>query len=352
MNKQDMKIFGISMTCFIPLFLMGAFLPALPTVIRAEGQKRITLREAARQLGADRIDEYMKPEVLDNFSLPTKDEWQRFWTGVQSALRSGDLEELAWMRTEAAQALLVLDTVRGGKPYADWLRQRIDYFEVADLVTKKIPARPTTVRTAVTPGTRRVTILPRPTPPPAKIPPAVSRRRTATVSSLELWKKKLQGRPAPARASGLVPGLKKIFRAEGIPPELVWQAEVESSFNPEARSPVGARGLYQFMPATARSFGLEEGPPDDRLNPGKSARAAARYLKTLYRRFDSWPLALAAYNAGEGRVGRKLKKHRAASFSAIAPHLPAETRMYVPKVLATVYHREGVDPEDLPPPLK
>ena len=89
MNKQDMKIFGISMTCFIPLFLMGAFLPALPTVIRAEGQKRITLREAARQLGADRIDEYMKPEVLDNFSLPTKDEWHGDQVGTGQVLRRG-----------------------------------------------------------------------------------------------------------------------------------------------------------------------------------------------------------------------------------------------------------------------
>jgi membrane-bound lytic murein transglycosylase D len=59
---------------------------------------------------------------------------------------------------------------------------------------------------------------------------------------------------------------------------------------------------------------------------------------------------LAAYNAGEGRVGRNLKKYRAETFSAIASHLPAETRMYVPKVLATVYHREGIEPRDLPPP--
>jgi len=347
-----MKVPGISIPCFIPLFLLGALFPAGSKASSAEDQQRVTLREAARRFGADRIDEYLPPEVLDNFSLPTKDEWQRFWTDVQSALRSGDLEKLAWMLPETRQALLVLDTIKGGKPYADWLRQRIDYFEVADFVTKKIPAKPAATKPAETPPVRRAAIVVRPSPPPAKIPPAVSRRRTATVSNLELWKKKLKGRAAPARAAGLVPGLKNIFRAEGIPPQLVWQAEVESSFNPEARSPVGARGLYQFMPATGRSFGLEEGPPDDRLNPGKSARAAARYLKTLYRRFDSWPLALAAYNAGAGRVGRNLKKHRASSFSAIAPHLPAETRMYVPKVLATVYHREGVEPEDLPPPLK
>ena len=332
------------------LLLAATFLVNEPFAGAAEGQERITLRDTARQMGADRIGEYLPAKVLDNFALPTGDEWQRFWTSVQSTLHSGNLEEMAWMLPKAKQALLVLDSIKGGKPYADWLRQRLDYCEVADYVTRKIPAQPPTVHPRATPVQRRPAIVPRHSPPPAKIPAKVSRRRTATVSSLDLWKKKLKGRPVPSRAAKLVPGLKKIFRAEGIPPELVWQAEVESSFNPEARSPVGARGLYQFMPATGRSFGLEEGPPDDRLNPSKSGRAAARYLKKLYRRFDSWPLALAAYNAGEGRVGRNLKKHRVTTFSALAPHLPAETRMYVPKVLATVYHREGVEPEDLPPP--
>ena len=345
-----MKITLSLILCSTMLVLVAAFLLNEPIAGGAEGQKRITLRDAARQLGADRIEEYVPADLLDGLALPTGDEWRRFWTSVQSGLRSGDLEELAWMLPEARQALLVLDGINGGKPYADWLRQRLDYFEVADFVTRKLPARPAPVRPRATSVPRRAVIVVRPSPPPIKIPAKVSRRRTATVSSVDLWKKKLEGRPPPTRAAKLVPGLKKIFRDEGIPPELVWQAEVESSFNPEARSPVGARGLYQFMPATGRSFGLDKGPPDERLNPSKSARAAARYLKRLYRRFDSWPLALAAYNAGEGRVGRNLKKYRVTTFSALAPHLPAETRMYVPKVLATVYHREGVEPEDLPPP--
>ena len=89
MNEQDMKIPGISILCFIPLFLMGAFLPAGPKAISAEDQQRVTLREAARQLGADRIDEYIKPEVLDNFSLPTKDEWHGDQVGTGQVLRRG-----------------------------------------------------------------------------------------------------------------------------------------------------------------------------------------------------------------------------------------------------------------------
>lgn len=324
---------------------LAALTPAAPA------QDRTTLRDAARQLGLDGVEEIVPGEVLDSFSLPTADEWRRFWTGVESALESGNLEELAWMRPEAERALDLLDSIPGGAAYADWLVQRLDYFEVAEWVTERVPGEvPPPARPRGTPEAPRVSVVPPPRPKPAPVPEAVDRKRTETVTSLDLWKEKTRGRPEPSRAKGLVPALKKIFSAEGVPPALVWLAEVESSFNPEAKSPVGARGLYQFMPATARSLGLEAGPPDERTHPEKSGRAAARYLKNLYRRFDSWPLALAAYNAGEGRVGRLLKQHGGTTFSSIASHLPSETRMYVPKVLATVYHREGVDPEKLPPP--
>jgi membrane-bound lytic murein transglycosylase D len=133
--------------------------------------------------------------------------------------------------------------------------------------------------------------------------------------------------------------------AEGVPPELAWLAEAESSLNPQARSPVGAKGLFQFMPETAKSMGLSTFLPDERTHPEKSARAAARYLRTLHGRFGNWALALAAYNAGEGRVSRTLAKHGAKSFTAIADALPAETRMYVPKVCALIAMRAGVPPE-------
>jgi membrane-bound lytic murein transglycosylase D len=126
-----------------------------------------------------------------------------------------------------------------------------------------------------------------------------------------------------------------------VPTELVWLAEVESSFDPSARSPAGAVGLFQLMPATAKSLDLSLWPWDERRNPEKSARAAAVYLRSLHKRFDDWPLALAAYNAGEGRVSDLLRKRKARSFDAISDALPAETQMYVPKVEATVLKREG-----------
>ncbi|MBI2512039.1 MAG: lytic transglycosylase domain-containing protein [Opitutae bacterium] len=160
----------------------------------------------------------------------------------------------------------------------------------------------------------------------------------------------MRTRPVPLRAPQLLPIVRAAFDTEGVPADLAWLAEAESTFNPAARSPSGARGLYQFMPATAKSLGLSTFLPDERADPEKSARAAARYLRTLHGKFGDWPLALAAYNAGEGRVRRLLEAKRAKTFAAIAPHLPSETRMYVPKVLATLEIRAGVPPARLAPP--
>jgi membrane-bound lytic murein transglycosylase D len=144
-----------------------------------------------------------------------------------------------------------------------------------------------------------------------------------------------------------MPKLKAAFIAEGIPPELAWLAEAESSLNPSARSPTGAKGLFQFMPDTAKSMGLSTLLHDERTHPEKSAHAAARYLRYLHGKFGNWALALAAYNAGEGRVSRTLAQQHATSFTAIADHLPAETRMYVPKVCALIAAREGLSPHQI-----
>jgi membrane-bound lytic murein transglycosylase D len=157
-----------------------------------------------------------------------------------------------------------------------------------------------------------------------------------------VWVRQIRERPLPPLARDCVPRLKEIFAAEKLPPELVWVAEVESSFDPAARSPSGAVGMFQLMPGTARSLNLSLRPSDERLQTEKSARAAARHLRRLYGRFGDWRLALAAYNAGEGRVGELLQKQKARTFEAIAGRLPAETQFYVPKVEATLREREGV----------
>lgn len=163
----------------------------------------------------------------------------------------------------------------------------------------------------------------------------------------DLWVTRLQGRPVPPRAGELLPVVRRAFAAAGVPADLAWLAEAESTFNPAARSPAGARGLFQLMPATAKGLGLSTFLPDERTDPEKSATAAAQHLRALYVQFGDWPLALAAYNAGAGRVRRALEKKGAKTYAEIAASLSTETRMYVPKVLATLAVRAGITPDKL-----
>lgn len=134
-----------------------------------------------------------------------------------------------------------------------------------------------------------------------------------------------------------LPTIGHVLRDQGLPPDLVSIAAVESGFNPAALSPRGARGLWQLMPETARRFGLVvDVHRDDRLDPLRSTYAASQYLKALYRQFGDWPLVLAAYNTGEDRVQRLLDRLRASDFWTLSRRsaLPNETRRYVPAVLA------------------
>lgn len=131
--------------------------------------------------------------------------------------------------------------------------------------------------------------------------------------------------------------LTHILEEEKLPPQLLAVALIESGFNPQALSSKGARGIWQFMPATARRYGLMVGPGEDhRTHPEHSTRAAARYLRDLYNQFGNWKLALAAYNTGENRIQRIINRTGIRDFDEMARrgHLPAETRNYVPAVLA------------------
>jgi len=128
----------------------------------------------------------------------------------------------------------------------------------------------------------------------------------------------------------------QILAQEGLPADLLRVAKVESNFNPLALSPKNARGIWQLMPETARRYGLKvDGRVDERVDPEKSTRAAARYLKELYALFGDWPLALAGYNAGEKRVQAARARSGSPDFAGLASLLPRETRNYVPAVLAT-----------------
>lgn len=127
------------------------------------------------------------------------------------------------------------------------------------------------------------------------------------------------------------------LKKAGLPPELLYLVMTESEYKYDAVSHSGAAGLWQFMPATARKYGLEVSYwVDERFDPEKSTRAAVRYLGDLYRWFGDWDLALAAYNRGEGGIGRDLQWSRSTDFDSLADRnaLPQETHFYVPKFQA------------------
>lgn len=303
-------------------------------------------RARAKQLaaiGQEIWEKYVPAEVRASYELPSVDEVRRFLTRLETELDDSSSEELAAYEREARRALRVLRRREGGDLLAAWLEPQLDLLKAASQIASTPVAHWPEIMPEAAPGDVDAVVAPAPMlPAPGVMRPQFTRT---------YWDRVLLARRAPRRAADYVPRLKEIFAAAGVPPELVWIAEVESSMNPEATSPVGARGLFQFMPLTAARFGLETGVMvDERTDPEKSARAAAAYLRVLHRRFRSWPLAIAAYNAGEGRVGRLLAREGAASFDAVAHRLPVETRMYVPKVLATVAARESVDPDALPAP--
>jgi membrane-bound lytic murein transglycosylase D len=143
--------------------------------------------------------------------------------------------------------------------------------------------------------------------------------------------------------------------AEGLPRSLRYLPIVESGYSPRAVSHASAVGLWQFMAPVARGFGMQvTSLVDERRDPVKSTLAAARYLKELEERFGSWFLALAAYNGGPYRVERLLAEHAPLAppgdslFLVLAPHLPRETREFVPKLMAAAQVAEdparfGVD---------
>ncbi len=272
--------------------------------------------EAAGQWAEANLDE----EALRALRQVDRQKVEAFLSSFQQQLQGARVLDLAALKDAARAVLPLLEAHQETQPYALWLKSRLDYFEVADELRRTAP-RPTTA--------------PARTPPtPANPAPALER---------EVWVKKVSPRPLPKGAEALVATLKPVFASERVPPELVWLAEVESAFNMGARSPVGAAGLFQLMPDTAQRFGLRRWPRDERYQPEPSARAAAQYLRFLHGEFGDWRLAVAAYNAGEGRVQRLLARHRTRSFDRIAPHLPAETQMFVPKVEATLLRREGVE---------
>jgi membrane-bound lytic murein transglycosylase D len=142
------------------------------------------------------------------------------------------------------------------------------------------------------------------------------------------------------RGSKYLPMVQSVFRAEGVPLDLAYVPLIESAFKPTALSRASARGMWQFMRGTAGDFGLKQDwYIDERADPEKATRAAAKYFKVLYNMFGDWHLAMASYNGGPGRVQRAMRASGVDDFWDLTSddrYLPRETREYVPMILAAV----------------
>jgi len=261
------------------------------------GDKSVTLPELlqdAQKWAQDNIDTNLL-NLLPKVDDPAV---RQFFREVQLRFQGDYVVDLAAIRQTAQTVLPLLESHEETEPYAAWLKAQMDYLDVANEIRLTIPAPKLETN--------------QPAPPRTNPPPQTERA---------IWVRKISGRPWSAAAKEYVPQLKPIFAAQKIPPELVWVAEVESSFDRRAESPAGAAGLFQLMPDTAKRFGLSLWPRDQRFQTEASATASARYLKYLFDRFQDWRLALAAYNAGEGTVHKLLDRHKTRSYDDIAAHL-------------------------------
>jgi membrane-bound lytic murein transglycosylase D len=168
--------------------------------------------------------------------------------------------------------------------------------------------------------------------------------------SVEWWIDFLQGRNRDKtqlwleRTGRYGPMIQAELRRRGMPEDLLYLALIESGLSPKAYSRAAASGMWQFIAETGKRYGLEvSSDVDERRDPVKSTSAALDYLQDLYGRFGSWYLAAAAYNTGENRVERILRERAGGAkgadslFWQIAPHLPRETRDYVPLMLAAAH---------------
>jgi membrane-bound lytic murein transglycosylase D len=140
-----------------------------------------------------------------------------------------------------------------------------------------------------------------------------------------------------SRSGRYMPLIHRVFEEEGLPKDLAQVALIESSFLTNARSPMQAHGIWQFMPRTGRQYGLSSNAiVDERSDPEKSTRAAAKHLSYLYELFGDWYLAMAAYNAGEGKIIRAMQRTGAKDFWQLAATgaIRPQTVNYVPAVIA------------------
>lgn len=154
-----------------------------------------------------------------------------------------------------------------------------------------------------------------------------------------------------ARSDYYFPMFWDLLGKNGLPYELCYLPVIESALNPMAHSPMGAAGLWQFMPGTGKLYGLEiNSLVDERMDPIASTNAACAFLKKLNADFQDWNLAIAAYNCGPGNVKKAIARSGGKTdFWSIYPYLPHETRCYLPIFIAACYVMNYADLHDICP---
>jgi len=188
----------------------------------------------------------------------------------------------------------------------------------------------------------RPTPVPEPWPRGLSLPNIPVQLEQRTLDFVKFYRDSERGRVLAeswARKAGrYVPAIQAELARAGLPTDLVWMSLIESGHNPTIRSPAGAAGLWQFIPETARCYGLTvDRWVDERLDPLRSTQAAASYLRDLKSRFGTWELAMAAYNMGHYGLSRSVRRYNTNDFwrlIRLEAALPWETALYVPKILA------------------
>jgi membrane-bound lytic murein transglycosylase D len=290
------------------------------------GEEQVITMDEVVDTGVQWARENLDESLVQAIDQVDLQKVQRYLQDLDRTMDSDYILDLAPLKNSAHSILPLLEQHDQTQPYAAWLKAHLDYFDVADQL--------------------RIILVPRPTQPESKL---TNRTVLDLPTQRNLWFKQLEKRPRPTQADSFAQRFKPVFAAQQVPESLVWLAEVESGFEPSARSPSEAVGLYQLTSTTAKSLGLSLVPQDDRLDPDKNAAAAARYLRYLNGRFPEWPLTLAAYNAGEGRLQNLINRHKTRDFDRLSRYLPAETQLYVPKIEATLRRREKVELQSLRP---
>src|SRR5581483_6863797 len=205
---------------FIALYVGALF--ALSSQAQNEAVTLDDLVSSAQQWAQENLDE----DALHVLQQADREKVQQALADLQKQFQGEYVLDLAGLKDTAKSVIPLLESYEETLPYALWLKTRLDYLDVADQFRLIIP-----------PPKRSPGQPPRPAPNPA---PQKER---------EIWISKLSERSYPGYAKPYINRLKPVFASEQVPPELVWVAEVESSFDPRVRSPAGAAGLFQLMPA-------------------------------------------------------------------------------------------------------